>query len=154
MSNRLRFYNITVQIIAALLLILFVYTGMNKLIDHTQFRTQLGRSPFLENMADFISYILPVGEILLAFALVIKRTRLLGLFISFFLMALFTGYIWLMLKYAYDLPCSCGGILASMSWQTHLIFNAIFTVLAAIGVFLESKIRIPRPPHKHFIASA
>ena len=153
MSSNLRFYNITVQLIAALLLILFVYTGMNKLIDHEQFRVQLGESPFLANFGDIISYMLPIGEILLALALIIKRTRLLGLFLSFFLMALFTGYIWLMLTYAYDLPCSCGGIMVEMSWNTHLIFNAIFTILAAIGVILESKLRSSRLPQKNIIAS-
>lgn len=153
MSIRLKFYNITIQVISALLLILFVYTGMNKLMDHEQFRMQLEKSPFVEQMATFITYTLPAGEILLALTLIIKKTRLLGLFLSFFLMALFTGYIWMMLNYAYDLPCSCGGILASMSWHTHLIFNAIFTMLAAIGILLESKIRMNQPHHKTAISS-
>jgi hypothetical protein len=129
-----------VEIISALLIILFIYTGLNKMMDYEKFRFEMGRSPFIQNMSGFIAATLPAGEILLALALIIKRTRLLGLYLSFFLMALFTGYIWLMLNYAYDLPCSCGGVLSAMTWHDHLIFNGVFTGLAMIGVILQSKI--------------
>lgn len=129
-----------VEIIGALLIILFIYTGLNKMMDYEKFKFEMGRSPFIQNMSGFIAATLPAGEILIALALIIKRTRLLGLYLSFFIMALFTGYIWLMLNYAYDLPCSCGGVLAKMSWNDHLYFNAAFTVLAMTGVILQSKI--------------
>jgi hypothetical protein len=128
-----------VEIISALLIILFIYTGINKIMDFAKFKYEMGRSPFIQNMAGFIAYTLPPGELLIALALILKRTRLLGLYLSLFIMALFTGYIWLMLNYAYDLPCSCGGILAEMSWNDHLYFNACFTSLSLIGIILQSK---------------
>lgn len=131
--------NIIIEIIVSLLIILFIYTGINKIMDYSNFKFQLGRSPFIQPMANVIAMILPAGELLLAVFLVFKQTRLLGLYLSFTLMALFTGYIWIMLLYAYDLPCSCGGVLASLTWENHLIFNSVFTVLALIGIILESK---------------
>jgi hypothetical protein len=135
--TKTRLLYISQQIICSLLIILFVYTGLNKLMDHDTFLSQLRQSPFVNWGAYFISYALPIGELILALGLIIKRSRLISLFLSFFLMALFTGYIWIMLTYANDLPCSCGGILAAMSWGTHLVFNAVFTVLTAIAIIIE-----------------
>lgn len=136
----MRFRKISIEIIVAILILVFIYTGLNKILDYSKFEFTLGRSPFIQNMAGFIAKTLPTGEIILAFSLVFKRTRLIGLYASFFLMLLFTGYIWLMLNYAYDLPCSCGGVLAALSWPNHLIFNIILTILAFIGIVLQSKI--------------
>jgi len=131
---------VIVNIICALFIILFIYTGLNKLMEIDKFRVEMGRSPFIQNMAPFIAYTLPAGEMMLALALIIKKTRLLGLYLSFALMALFTGYIWLMLNYANDLPCSCGGIISKLSWHDHLLFNGVFTGLAFIAVLLQTKI--------------
>src|ERR1017187_8534586 len=108
---------IAVEVIAGLLIILFIYTGLNKLMDYGTFKFQLGRSPYLQHLSGLIAATLPTGELLVAFALIFKPSRLLGLYTSFFLMTLFTGYIWIMLNYSYYLPCSCGGILASMNWK-------------------------------------
>ncbi len=139
--TKTRLLYISQQIICSLLIILFVYTGLNKLMDHETFISQLRKSPFMQWGPDFVSYAIPIGELLLAVGLIVKKTRLLALFGSFLLMAMFTGYIWIMLTYANDLPCSCGGILAAMTWDMHLIFNAIFTVLAAIAIFIESHLK-------------
>jgi hypothetical protein len=143
-----------VEIISSLLIVLFIYTGLNKLMDYTNFKFTLGRSPFIQHMAAFIAATLPGGELLIAISLVFKRTRLIGLYASFFLMALFTGYIWIMLNYAYDLPCSCGGILAELSWKDHLIFNSIFTLLAMIGVILQSNLNTTNFKSNKITASA
>jgi len=128
-----------VEFISALLIILFIYTGINKIMDYEKFKTEMGRSPFIQNMSQYIAILLPSGELVIALLLIIKRTRLVGFYVSFFIMSLFTGYIWLMLNYAYDLPCSCGGIISQMSWRNHLYFNTAFTVLAATATILESK---------------
>ena len=109
-------------------------------MDNDKFKFEMGRSPFIQNMSSFIAYTLPAGELLLSLLLLLKRTRLLGLYLSFALMALFTGYIWLMLNYAYDLPCSCGGIISQLSWYDHLVLNSVLTGLTMIAVILQSKI--------------
>jgi uncharacterized membrane protein YphA (DoxX/SURF4 family) len=129
-----------VELICTLLVILFIYTGLNKLLDYSNFKAQLEQSPFIKDFSGIIALTLPAGEILLSLALLINRIRLLGLYLSFFLMFLFTGYIYAMLEYSYYLPCSCGGVLAAMSWEQHLVFNAFFTALALAGTILQSKI--------------
>ena len=134
----MRTRNILVEIICLLFIILWVYAGMNKMMDN-EFGTQLHRSPYLDKVADLIELALPVGELFIALLLIVPRTKLIGLYASFFTMFIFTGYIYAMLKYSFYKPCSCGGILAKMDWNTHLYFNIAFTVLAAVGILLWQK---------------
>jgi uncharacterized membrane protein YphA (DoxX/SURF4 family) len=129
---------LVLELIVALLIILWLYTGINKLLDYDETRVQMGRSPFIESIAGFTAAAIPVGELILAILLLFGKTRLLGLFGSLFLMALFTGYIYLMLRYSYDLPCSCGGVLRQLSWQEHFYFNLAFTILCILGILLHS----------------
>ena len=125
------------EIICALFVILFIYTGLNKLLDYNGFKFQVGRSPYLQNFSRPVALLLPPGELLIALALILKRTRLAGFYASFFLMSLFTGYVAIMLSLSYYLPCSCGGILQALSWQEHLVFNITFTILAVAGALLQ-----------------
>ena len=130
------------EIICALFVILFIYTGLNKLLDYDGFSFQLGRSPYLQNFNHPIALLLPPGELLVALALIAKRTRLAGFYASFFLMSLFTGYVAIMLSLSYYLPCSCGGILQALSWQGHLVFNSAFTALAVAGTLLQYRLSV------------
>lgn len=128
-----------IEIVASLLVILFIYAGINKLLNYSEFRFQLGRSPYMAPMAGFIAWFMPASEILVALFLTLKKTRLVGFYASFLLMVLFTGYIYAMLNYSPYLPCSCGGVLSMMSWNQHLYFNLFFVLLSAAGVLLLSQ---------------
>jgi len=130
--------NLVIEIISSLLILLFVYTGVSKLLDFSNFHLQLSKSPFITAFADPVAWTIPAGELLVALALIFKRTRLLGLYASLFLMTMFTAYIYAMLHYSYDLPCSCGGIISKMSWTQHLWFNAGFVILCISGILLQS----------------
>lgn len=131
--------NFIIEIICGLLVLLFVYTGLSKMLDYDTFRLQLGKSPFITRFADPVAWTLPAGEILIALALVFKRTRLLGLYASLFLMTMFTAYIYAMLNYSYDLPCSCGGIISKMTWGQHMWFNTGFVALSVAAILLQEK---------------
>ena len=148
---------ITIEIIECLFIILFTYTGLNKLLDLDTFQFQTHRSPYLENISTLVSYTIPTAELLTVLAIMISKFRTIpakgwifnwlrkngakleyfGICGAYFLMSLFTGYVWLMLHRAYYLPCSCGGILSAMSWDDHLKFNAFFTILAVVATLLS-----------------
>lgn len=128
-----------IEIIAALLVFLFIYTGISKLIDYTTFRQQLGQSPFITFYAPVIAWALPVGELVIAVLLLMPRWRLQGLYLSFFLLCLFTFYLGAMLRLSYYIPCSCGGVLQALSWPAHIVFNVVFILLSAGGVLLLSR---------------
>ena len=127
-----------VEIISSLLIFLFIYAALSKILDLDKFKYQLSQSPFISRISGFIAWAIPMGEILIAISLVFKRTRLTGLYLSFFLMQLFTGYIFIMLRYSSYLPCSCGGVLSNMSWKQHFFFNLGFTGWALTGIMIQT----------------
>jgi uncharacterized membrane protein YphA (DoxX/SURF4 family) len=128
--------NMIIEIISALLVFLFIYAAVSKLLDFDKFKYQLHQSPFIANISWFVAWAIPLGEIGISILLISKRTRIAGLYLSLFLMLLFTGYIFIMLKYSSYLPCSCGGVLSKMSWKQHLIFNLSFTGLSLWGIMI------------------
>jgi hypothetical protein len=148
LNQRPSFYNffssphskkaIVIEIISSLLILLFVYAALSKLFDYKTFLFQLRRSPYIKNMAEIVVWLLPLGELIIVLTLAIKRTRTVGLYLSFFLMLLFTGYIYLIQHFSYYVPCSCGGVLSNMSWNQHLIFNLGFVFLSLTGILLSS----------------
>jgi len=128
---------ITVEIISILLIALFVYAAFSKVSDYPKFLIQLGQSPLLTAYVNWMAWIVPSIEILIAIMLIIPRTKLIALYGSFTLMVMFTAYIITILNFSDYIPCSCGGVLQHMSWKTHLVFNIVFVMLAATGVLLQ-----------------
>jgi len=127
-----------VEIISALLVFLFIYAALSKLLDFGKFRYQLSQSPFMTRFSGFAAWAIPLGEIIISVFLITRRTRIAGLYLAFFLMLLFTGYIFIMLKYSSYLPCSCGGVLSSMSWKQHFVFNLVFTLLSLSAIIMQN----------------
>lgn len=127
---------IIVEIIACAFILLFVYAAVTKLLHYEQFRVQIGQSPMLSPMRGSIAIFVPIGEIAVSVLLALNNLRLFGLYGSFALMALFTAYIVIVTQFSEHIPCSCGGVLETMSWGEHLIFNIVFLLLAGLAVLL------------------
>ena len=121
--------------------ILFLYTGINKLIEYSIFREQLSESPILKPFAHFVALTLPWTEFLIVLMLLIPRWRLKGLYAALIMMTAFTIYIIALLSIDDKLPCSCGGIIAVLSWSQHIIFNSTFILLAIVGIVLQKQVR-------------
>lgn len=128
---------IIIEIISLLFVLLFLYAAVSKILDFENFQVQLGQSPLLSAYSFWISRLVPSAEILIAIALMVPRWRMMGLLAAFNLMIMFTVYIFIILNFSSFVPCSCGGILEKMTWQTHLIFNIVFVVLAFCAFLFE-----------------
>lgn len=131
--------NVVIEIICSLLILLFVYAAISKLSDYDRFTVQLSKSPFITSFSNFTAWSIPTIEILIALLLAIKKSRLIGLYASFFLMSLFTAYLIIMLNFSYYIPCSCGGVLERLSWDQHVVFNSFFIAISAAGVIMQHK---------------
>ncbi len=116
---------------------LFVYAAIAKLMDFQKFQVQLGQSPMLTRYATVVAWAVPVSELVVAVFIMFERTRLAGLYGAFGLMVMFTTYIVLASRFSDYVPCSCGGILESLGWTEHLIFNSVFVVMAFVAVLLQ-----------------
>lgn len=130
---------VLIEIIIFLFVILFLYAAGTKLTDYDKFIAQIGKSPLLTNHASYIAWMIPAIEIFVAVLLIIPRTKLIGMYASFGLMVTFTLYIAAILSFSKELPCSCGGVLNSLDWEEHLVFNIGFTLLGFAGTMLMKK---------------
>jgi uncharacterized membrane protein YphA (DoxX/SURF4 family) len=119
--------------------VLFLYTGISKLIDYDVFRENIADSPILATFATPIAWGLPWIEFLVTAMMIIPRWRLKGLYASLALMLAFTAYIVAILLFDEHLPCSCGGILQQLSWPQHIVLNLVFIILAIGGITLQKK---------------
>lgn len=73
---------VAVEVISALLCLLFLYTATSKLIDHEVFVFQLERMPYIHAWATMLSWIVQISEIIISGLLIIKPARLAGLLAS------------------------------------------------------------------------
>ncbi|MDR7371069.1 MauE/DoxX family redox-associated membrane protein [Flavobacterium aquidurense] len=131
--------SLIVEIISLLYILLFIYAAISKILDFENFQVQLGQSPILSAFASWISWLVPIIEIIISLLLCIPKFRNFGLFGAFSLMIMFTAYIFIVLHFSSFVPCSCGGILEKMSWNIHLFFNVLFVFLAAAALVFQYK---------------
>ena len=129
----------TIEIIAILFVTLFLYTGISKWMDYYVFKEQIALSPLLAPIAQGVAILLPATEIIVSVILFIPRTRQIGLYASFILMILFTGYIIYVLNYNPQLPCTCGGFIQALSWHQHLVLNIVLIILSLRAIILMKK---------------
>lgn len=129
-----------VTIITYLFILVFLYTGFSKLLGFNQTLFDMGRNPYLSDIALLLAIGIPVVEIVISVLIFLPKTRLLGLVATVVLMIAFTGYVGLLLLSDSKLPCTCGGVFREMSWTQHLFFNLVLTALATWGWQLQRKI--------------
>jgi uncharacterized membrane protein YphA (DoxX/SURF4 family) len=125
------------EIIRWLLLSLFLYAAVTKLISYEKFKVQLGQSPLLTEQAYWIAWAVPVIEIVIVLMLALPALQLIALYASYSLMVMFTTYIVIITRFSPYVPCSCGGVLQKLGWTEHLVFNIVFVALAATGIILH-----------------
>ena len=134
MNSRSRFKNYFIEAVSLFYILLFVYAAISKVLEFENFQAQLGQSSIIGAYAGIVSYSIIIIELLVSVMLVIPSFKLRGLYSSFILMSLFTVYIFIILNFTSNIPCSCGGILEKMTWKVHLIFNIISLILAGLAL--------------------
>jgi putative oxidoreductase len=126
-----------IEIIAALFILLFLYTALNKSFQISSTTDVLKKTPILSGIAGSTAWSVVIAEYIIAALLFLPRTRRTGLYASLILMTGFTAYVGYMMVFVPDLPCSCGGVISKMTWGQHLIFNLVFVLLALTGILLQ-----------------
>lgn len=113
---------------------LFAYTGYSKLLDHVPFTRGIARVPVLGHFPEAIGWGVPILELVLALGMVVPKERVqrVSFGISVILMAIFTLYLLLMVSLVKEKLCHCGGVIGSLGWTEHLMFNA---AILALGIW-------------------
>jgi uncharacterized membrane protein YphA (DoxX/SURF4 family) len=122
------------DLIRFLLIALFVYAGASKMITYPAFTVQVGLSPLLPSFFPRVAWLVPVVELGVGVCLLMPAFQRIGLYASWVLLLLFTLYVAAILTVAGHVPCSCGGVVAALSWREHLVFNLVFLVLNSVAL--------------------
>ncbi|WP_371416429.1 MauE/DoxX family redox-associated membrane protein [Pedobacter sp. L105] len=129
------------NILVNLFALLFLYTASSKLLVYQNTELSMSKSPIITEFAPILVWMVPTIEIVISILLLVPKTVLIGLYAFFTLMVMFTCYIICILYYSSFVPCSCGGVISSLTWSQHLIFNTVFIVLAIIAIFIKTKFK-------------
>ncbi|SEA30210.1 Methylamine utilisation protein MauE [Arachidicoccus rhizosphaerae] len=128
---------IIITIICVLLIALWSYAAISKVIEFATFGSQLKRQPLPIWSLKWLQWGLPPLEITIAILINIQKTRKAGLILSSILMTIFTLYVLFALTGAFgEIPCSCAGLISKLGWTGHLVFNTLFTLLSYLGIVL------------------
>ena len=131
---------VVIEIIAALLVLLFLYASVSKLLGFSLFVDEINNQPFPNWMTPYLVVLIPGSEILIALALLFDRTRMVGFYASLILLFLFTLYSALVMFNVFDyVPCSCGGMIKKLNWREHTLFTASFLILSITAIALSRK---------------
>ncbi len=115
---------------------LFLYTAYAKIVDHARFLAGLTRVHLISGFAVFISFAVPISEIIVALLLLILDNIKIGLYTFIAMMSSFTVYIISAMIWEKDLPCHCGGAIEKLSWGQHIWFNLAFITIAVFALRL------------------
>lgn len=121
------------EMLASLLILLFVYTATDKWLHPAVFEASLAKSNVLAPFRSVLVYLIPMIEALTSIFLFLPRYRTTGFLLSALLLSLFSIYIIFMLLFQPQLPCSCGGIISTLGWQEHLFLNMVLSTLSLIA---------------------
>lgn len=124
-------------VITAMLIILFSYTAISKLIAFQVFNSQLAMQTLPTWTVRPLAVLIPISELVATALLLAKATRLWGLYVSAVLMSVFSAYMGAVVAGFFEkIPCSCGGVLRQMGFELHLVFNLFFLTITLIGIYI------------------
>jgi len=118
---------------AWILAFLFTYTAISKLYDWQATKLALYNQVLPDWSNDILLIGIPAVELGVSLLLLVPAWRKPGFHASIFLLTVFTGYVaWVWLGLAGRVPCSCGGVISSLTWGQQLIFNLVFLGISLV----------------------
>lgn len=128
--------NLKTGIPTTLLILLWTYTGLEKLIRFKDSRKAFLNQPMPHELEEVLAYAIPGVELLLALLLLFLTTRWWGYLGSILLLSIFSTYVGLIWVGAFPrVPCNCAGIIESLGWVEHFILNLTFMGIAVFGLW-------------------
>ncbi|WP_052496081.1 MauE/DoxX family redox-associated membrane protein [Pedobacter lusitanus] len=127
---------IITNVITGLFILLWAYVSFPKFLNLKRFRYVMLSQIIPMWLSNILFVLLPLFEIGVMFLLLFDQTRLLGMYISFLLMLVFTIYIGGAAFNFYKLHlCPCGKLFSKLSWKEHFLVNLVLTMIALAGTY-------------------
>lgn len=137
--KRIDYRLLSFEFIRYFLICIFLYTTYHKIIDMERFEEDLFRSKLLSNFAIYIKYLIPMSEICVIMLLFIDKYIVIGLYLSLFLLSIFTIYLFFLDHLSLFYGCSCGGVFNTMNYSEHIFINICLILSNILGIFLYQK---------------
>lgn len=136
--------NLKYNLPATLLILLWIYTGLDKVIRFSESRKSFLNQPLPNEIAEVLAYVIPGTELLLALLLFFSVTRWWGYVGSALLLTVFTTYVGLIWTGAFPrVPCNCAGIFDRMGWEAHFWMDLFFIGVSLFGLY-EKEVKKPK----------
>ena len=127
------------KIASTVLILLWTYTGLDKLIRFEGSRKAFLNQPMPNELEEILAFAVPGIELLLALLLLFSVTRWWGYLGSVLLLSVFTTYVGLIWVGAFPrVPCNCAGILESLGWAEHFVLNMVCIGLGVWGMRMRN----------------
>ncbi|WP_316828614.1 MauE/DoxX family redox-associated membrane protein [Pedobacter miscanthi] len=134
------FRRMTLEVLACILVLLWLYTGLDKLADYNKYWHSMYLQVFPRSVLKIMVPAVPVMELGTAILFFIYRYRTLAYVLSLTLLTGFTTYVALIyLGYFPKRPCACAGLFEHMGWGGHLLVNGALTLVAAVALIIHLK---------------
>ncbi len=125
---------------AYVLILLWTYTGVDKLLRWDASRKAFHNQTFPAELAEVLAYAVPSVELLITGLLLFSASRWWGYLSSILLLSVFTTYVGLIWVGAFPrVPCNCAGIIDSMGWAAHFWMNLGLIGVAVWGLWAEKQ---------------
>ena len=122
-----------------ILILVWSYTGIEKILDFDQSRNAMLNQPMPNWLEEYLAFLIPGIELLIALLLLFSVTRWWGYLSSILLLTVFITYVGLIWVGAFPrVPCNCAGIIESLGWAEHFVLNLGLIGVAVWGVRVES----------------
>ncbi|WP_144605864.1 MauE/DoxX family redox-associated membrane protein [Algoriphagus algorifonticola] len=121
--------------IRSLLVLVWTYTGLEKVINFGSSRKAFHNQPFPAELAEILSYSIPMAELLISLLLLFSVTRWWGYLGSMLILTVFITYVGLIWVGAFPrVPCNCAGLIESLGWSGHFYLNLGLIVVGIWGM--------------------
>lgn len=129
---------ISENIFSYLIAVIFSYSFFIKVQDFINFKKKMFQSELINNdLVPLFSYTIPFIEITIAMCILFNIKKSVFLYISFFVLIIFTIYLIALNEYSLFNGCSCGGIFENLTYFQHIIVNLTFIIFNFLAIVLS-----------------
>lgn len=122
--------------VSLILLVVFLLSVFQKLTNYPSFNdTLIGTDFFYIGAVSYFSKAVIALEFINCYYLLYKQR--IGLFISASLLSIYLVYVILLKLYYFYPSCGCGGIIAQLTFEKHVLINTVLLTLTVLSLTIR-----------------
>lgn len=135
-----------IEVIASLLIVLFLYAAATQVVSHPAFQSQINRNLSNAALSGIIAWLIPAIQLAMVLLLWRPATRLAAFSCAMAIVSCYTVYLIMMLPAAYKSFCNCGELWRQARLEVNILVNLAIILLAATAIILTGRFKenLPR----------